>query len=288
MDISKLEIMLKVIENGNMTKTSEDINYTQSGISHIVKAMEKELGFPLLVRNRVGVEATEECKRVLPMMEKIVYWHEQLLETSAAIKGITIGKVRIGTFTSMSVNLLPKIIKNYQTKYPNVEIELVESGDQALAEGLDNGTIDIGFGRKQDGLKADWIPMIEDYLMAVLPVDSYKGDCFPLQQFHQKPFIALPDCFDQEVREVFEQFGIIPEIKFLSRDDYTIIAMVEEGLGISILPKMVLQGYKHCHIQTVPLDPIQTRHLGIVLPSLDSASPAVLKFIDCAKEVMQR
>lgn len=287
MEINKLKILLKVIAQGNMTKASEDISYSQSGISHVVKALERDFGFPLLVRNRIGVEATEDCKRVLPAIQQIIYWNEQLEQIAASVKGVTIGKVRIGTFTSMSVHWLPKIIKLFQSQYPNVEIELVEGGDQSLADGIENGLIDIGFGRKPVEMQTDWLPLFEDCLMAVLPAGSFEGKAFPIKHFHHAPFIALPEYFDHEVADIFQEAGIVPDIKFSSTDDYTIISMVEQGVGISVLPQMVLQGYKHCHIQAISLDPYHQRQLGIVLPSMNSASPATRKFIECTQEVIR-
>lgn len=286
MDISKLEILLKVIEHGNMTKASEDISYTQSGISHMIKALERELGFPLLIRNRTGVEATEDCKSILPTIRKMVYWNEQLEQITSSIKGIMTGRVRIGTFTSMSVNWLPQIIKRFQVKYPNVEIELVEGGDQSLAYGLENGSIDVGFGRKPQEMQVDWFPLFDDYLMAVLPAGTFQGEFFPIENFNNAPFIALPEYFDQEVKEIFQVSNVLPAVKFSSTDDYTIISMVEQGIGMSVLPQMVLQGYKHCHIQAVPLEPCYCRKLGIALPSIESASPATKRFIECTKEVI--
>lgn len=287
METNKLEILLKVIESGNMTKTSENINYTQSGISHMIKSLERDFGFPLLTRNHIGVETTENCKKILPAIQQIIHWTEQLNQITASIKGITTGKVRISTFTSMSVNWLPKIIKLFQTKYPNVEIELIEGGDQSLVRSLENGLIDIGFGCKPSKIQVDWIPLFNDCLMAVLPESSsFTDTTFPIERFHQAPFIALPEYFDHEVNDIFQAKGIIPNVKFSSTDDYTIISMVEQGIGISVLPQMVLQGYKHCHIQAMPLEPYCNRQLGIVLPSVNSASPATKKFIECVEEII--
>lgn len=287
MEINKLETLLKVIEHGNITKTSENMSYTQSGISHMIKTLERDLGFPIFVRNRNGVEPTEDCKKIIPAIRQIIYWNEQLEQIAASVKGITIGKVRIGTFTSMSVNWLPKIIKFFQIKYPNVEIELIEGGDQSLADGIENGLIDIGFGRRPAEMQTDWIPLFEDCLMAVLPINYFKGEVFPIKYFHHAPFIALPEYFDHEVSDIFQENSIVPDVKFSSTDDYTIISMVEQGLGISILPKMVLQGYKHCNIQSIPLEPCYNRQLGIVLPSIKNASPATRKFVECTEKIIQ-
>lgn len=286
METNKLEILLKVIEQGNMTKTSESINYTQSGISHMIKSLEKDFGFPLLTRNHIGVEPTENCQKILPAIQQIVHWTEQLNQISASIKGLTTGKIRIGAFRSMSINLLPKVIKLFQTRYPNVEIELLEGGDQALARMLEDSLIDIGFCRKPAEIQADWVPLFEDCLMAVLPANSFTGTAFPIERFHQAPFIALSEYFDHEVQDIFQAKGIVPDVKFTSTDDPTIISMVEQDIGISVLPRTVLQWCNNCHIQTVPLEPYCKRQLGMVLPSINSASPATKKFIECVKEVI--
>ena len=126
MDSSRLEHLLKVIECGSITKASEELGYTQSGISHMVKALEKEFGFPLFARGRSGVEPTEDCKRIIPAIRQIVRWNEQLGQLTADIRGLTVGTVRVGTFTSVSVHWLPKILKRFQTQHPQVKIDLVE------------------------------------------------------------------------------------------------------------------------------------------------------------------
>lgn len=287
METHKLKVLLKVIEYRNITKASEDLGYTQSGISHMIKSLEQAFGFPVLVRNKTGVAPTTDCERILPTLRQLVHWDEQLEQVTASIKGMTIGKVRIGTFTSMSVNWLPKILKSFQNQHPNVEIELVEGGDQSLAHWLENGLIDVGFGRRPTEFEVDWIPLFEDNLMAVVPPSLHVETTFPLNRFHQAPFIALPKYFDQEVQGIFYSHGIVPDIKFSSTDDYTIIAMVEQDLGISILPQMVLQGYKHRHIKALPLEPCHKRQLGVILPSIKDASPATKKFITCTKEIIQ-
>ena len=286
MDSNRLEHLLKVIECGSITKASEELGYTQSGISHMVKALEKEFGFPLFARGRSGVEPTEDCKRIIPAIRQIVRWNEQLGQLTADIRGLTIGTVRVGTFTSVSVHWLPKILKRFQTQHPQVKIELIEGGDQSLAYALENGLVDVAFGRRPENPAADWVPLFPDQLMAVLPSGAWPGQSFPIAQFHKAPFIALPEHFDQEVQQIFRDKNIEPEIRFSSTDDYTIVSLVEQGLGYSILPQLVLQGYRHCGIQPLPLDPPQPRQLGMAVLSMENASAAVKKFMACAAEVV--
>lgn len=204
-------------------------------------------------------------------------------EMATSIRGVLNGKIRIGAFTSLSVNWLPKVIRAFREQYPAVELDLVDIGGTSLKDALENGLIDIGFGCCPENAEVTWIPLFDDQLMAVAPTNMKIGESFPLREFHEKSFIALPDSYDSEVHNLFMTNGIIPDVKFTSTDDYTIISMVEQGLGISILPEMVLQGYQHCNIQIVPLEPACKRKLGIVLPAGREKSPAARRFISCAK-----
>ena len=284
METQKIAALLKVIACGSITKASEELGYTQSGLSHLIRSIEQELGFSVLLRSKTGVEPTEECRKLLPALRKTVYWSKEIDAVSASIRGVLDGKIRIGAFTSLSVNYLPRVIRTFREQYPNVELELVDSGGRSLTNALESGVIDIGFGCRPKDAEVTWFPLFDDQLMLVAPMDAEIGKSFPLKAFQGAPFIALPDSYDREVHDLFAAAGIVPDVKFTSTDDYTIISMVEQGLGMSILPEMVLRGYRHCSVQTVPLEPVCKRKLGIMLPAKQEISPAAKQFIICAKD----
>ena len=68
MDQNKCVALLTAIDLGNLTRAAEQLGYTQSGLSYVIKTLETELGFPLLVRSRTGVRPTEDCQRILPLL----------------------------------------------------------------------------------------------------------------------------------------------------------------------------------------------------------------------------
>ena len=125
MNTSKYKVFLKVAELGNITRAAEELNYTQSGVSHAISALEEEFGFPLLIRRRKGVILTPDGERVLPAIQNIVNSTEQLNQIVSAIKGLNAGTIRIGAFTSVAVHWLPGMIKGFQTRYPNVDFRLL-------------------------------------------------------------------------------------------------------------------------------------------------------------------
>lgn len=287
-DIRKYKVLLRAIDCGSLTKAGEELGYTQSGVSHMIKNLEKEIGFTILLRHRTGVSPTEDGKKIIPILRELVKWEEQLSQVSSSINGMEVGHIYIGTFTSMSVHWLPLIIKSFQNDYPNICITLKEGGNREILEWLEEGKIDFGFCIHPSNKDIDWVPLKEDYLMAVLPKDNinHKKDVFYHSDFMNYPFIQLPSNFDYEVHEFFEKHYLKPNVKFTSTDDYTIISMVEQGLGISVLPKLVLEGYKHCQIQTLNLEPPCLRNLGIAIPSIKKASPAAKRFIEYSQRIV--
>lgn len=128
MDINKYALFADIAETLNFTQSGENMGYTQSGVSHILKTMETELGFPLFLRTKQGVSLTHNAELLLPTVRKLLAVHEKLSQTIDAINGIEAGHITIACFASISRNWLPKIIYTFRQNYPGVEIELMEGG----------------------------------------------------------------------------------------------------------------------------------------------------------------
>ena len=143
MDARKYEVIIKAAECGNLTRAGEDFGYTQSGVSHMIKAVETEFGFRIFLRGRGGVTLTEEGSRVLPYLREIVKWNERLTQTVSSLSGLITGTLRIGSFSSIAAHWLPQIIKRFQSDYPNIKIEITEGGTDALEAALEEGAADL-------------------------------------------------------------------------------------------------------------------------------------------------
>ena len=126
MDLKKYEVLLKAIDSGNFSKVADEFGYTPSAISHMMNTLDKELGFSLLIRNNHGVKPTENCISLIPILRELVRWNQQLEQVVSEIQGLEHGVVIIGTYTSISIHWLPRIIKAFQTDYPGIKIQIVE------------------------------------------------------------------------------------------------------------------------------------------------------------------
>ena len=110
---------------------------------------------------------------------------------------------------------------------------------------------------------------------------------YPLESFNGKTFIISALGTDIDVHRTLDAYEIEPDIQYSAKDDSTIISMVACNLGISILPKLVLDHYD-ASVVTLPLEPYATRELGIALSSRKMASPATLKFIEYTKAYIRQ
>ena len=243
MSLKKYEAFLKTVELGSLTKASEVLGYTQSGISHMLSALEEECGVRLLFRDRAGVRLTSDGRILLPYIRSVCNENRTFLEKINEIKGVKAGVIRIGAFTSVSVQWLPDIIKSFRNEYPNIEFEL-RYGDYAdIEKWIEQGMVDCGFTRMPVSSSIKTYFLKKDKLVVILPEDhEYASlDSFPVSALSKFPYIRLDEGTDYEITAIFDKYKIRPNVQFTARDDYAIIAMTASGLGISILPELVLK-----------------------------------------------
>ena len=122
-----------------------------------------------------------------------------------------------------------------------------------------------------------------DALAAVLPVEHplASAERFPVRAFGEEPFILLERGCDNEVSPLFDRAGLNPRSRLATWDDYAIMSMVENGLGLSILPGLILIRCPY-HIEKRPLDPPARRELAAVHRE-GRLSTAARAFLDCLK-----
>ena len=279
--VTKLRALMSAVENGSFKAAAESLGCTQSAVSHMISSLEEELGFRLLRRGRSAVRLTDEGERLLGAARSLLSAEEQLRQTAASIRGLDQGTVRIGAFTSVAVHWLPPVLKEFQRDYPNVEFKLLNGDYHDVNEWLSDGSVDIGFVALPCELRCETIALMEDRLLAILPKDSRYASYprFPLTECEREPFISLLQSSDHDARRALEAAGVKPNVRFYTKDDYAIIAMVEQGLGMSIMPELLLKG-RHDELLTLPLVPEAKRTIGIAFAVGSHPGPATQRFCD--------
>ena len=286
MNIQKYMAFIKTVEYGSFTKAAEALAYTQSGISRMINDLEKEWKLSLLERNRAGVRLTSDGLKLLPYAKSVCAEYQKLQMQVDDLNGLQSGLIRIGTFTSVATHWLPAIIKNFQKDYPHIDYELLLGDYREIEAWIMEGRVDCGFLRLPTVPELETIFLEQDRLLAVLPEDHPLAGCdrFPVTALCDDPFMLLGKDSNTEVSEIFGRCGLTPNVHFTTWDDYAIMSMVENGLGISILPELVLRRTPY-HIVTKELDVPAYRSIGLALRDKKTASLAMKRFLEYVKPI---
>lgn len=292
MDLRQYAIFVSIAETGNLTRTAEEFDYTQSGVSHMLKSMEEELGFPLFVRSRRGVKLTASGALLLPYARRLLKSGEDMEQMLSQIRGVQRGRLTVGAFASISMYWMPRLIAAYQKDYPGVVIELREGSLEELDDWLSSGVLDMAFASCPEGRGGSWIPLQEDELMAVVPADfpMTGREAFRLEELAAYPLILMADKSSNDIQQLIRRAGLLNAVRCSSTNAYTMIAMVEAHLGVTILPRLIVDSIDcdYHAVRSAPLAPRAARTLGIALPGQKQLSPAAERFVVYARARLER
>ena len=193
MDTAKVRALLAAVDLGSISKAAETLGYTQSGLTHMMRALEAETGFPLLLRGNRGVRFTAEGERLAPLFRELSHAADRLEQELALTRGVERGIVRIGTYSSISLHWMPRILEAFQTRYPNIEVELLEGNAQEIEDWLSDGRIDIAYTSLRPYFSFDMVKIMDDPMYAVLPRNHPRARdrSFPITAFKREPFRSM-------------------------------------------------------------------------------------------------
>lgn len=282
MNISKYQIFLKTVECGNFSRAAEQLNFTQPGVSHAVQALENEMGVILLSRNRGGVTLTADGRALLPLIRQLCTVYHRLEQSAADLKGMNTGLVKVATFSSVSAQWLPSILKGFGELYPNIEFDVI-TGDyyDQIEEWIVTGQVDCGFIRLPSLKRLQVYSLHRDELQTILPCDhpSAGDSSVTAELLASEPFIQLEEGDDYEIMAAFDEMQIRPKVRYTARDDRTILAMVSKGLGVSLLPELMV---RHSPYPIAVCQPPRAfyRSIAIAVRDKKALSTSTARFIE--------
>lgn len=281
MSLQKYEAFLKIVECDSFTEAANQLGYSQPGISHMMSSLENEFGVPLIIRDRSGVYLTSEGQMLLPMIQGICKIQSRLDRKLDDLRGMEAGLIRVGTFASVATNWLPAVIKKFSEIYPKIDFEVLYGDYLTIENWILKGRVDCGFLRYPTNTMLQSFFLAQDKLVVILPEDHPYADCtfFPLEKLHQERFILLEEGLENEILEIFAEQKINPKICFRAWDNQIIISMVENGLGISILPELTLRRTPY-RILKKELSKKYSRKICISLRNIKYAATATKHFIE--------
>lgn len=287
MDTKKYKVMLAVDDYGSFTRVGEELGYTQSGITQMMKSLEKEIGFPLFIKHSHGVTLTDEAKALIPSIRSMINASEVINQEIAKMKGAQKGTIKIGTYLSCSIHWIPKIIRDFQINYPDIQFKIIEGLENELPIWIQEHRVDIGFLSHQKKEAYKFLPVMDDAYYAVLPKGHpfTEYDEIPMKLLEEAPFITTDYNPGSDTHRILKKYNIQPNIRHYTINEFSSLSMVEHDLGITILPGLLLRGQVG-NFELRPITPKVFRRLGLAFSSEEELSPASKVFLKYAKDFL--
>lgn len=245
MDTKKIKAILSAIEYKSFSKAADALSYTPSALSHIADNLEQELGVKIIIRSPLGISLSKEGEELYDYMLAIVEAEKKLMSASLALSKATENHLRIGTFSSISQKLLPEIIRQFRSQHSDIKISVAVEDN--LQDWLENDLVDIIFADELSfGCNNIWLPIKEDPFVAVVPSDLFKGKRkISKEELYQHTYVSISE---KILDSYFDKSRFTNVLNFESVDNVSVLYMIQQNLGFSILPQLMvdkrIQGIK--------------------------------------------
>lgn len=241
---SRHDIFLKVVEMGSFTKAGEALHYSQSAISQAIKALEEQLGSRLIDRSKDPLRLTCDGLAFFPYIQQVAQAQKALERKADETKGLLDAHIRLGTFTSVGRNLVPPLIGEFKSQHPRVLFDLSQGEYDSIRSQLLTDQIDLGFLNEQSAEGLCYEKVYRDQMVAILSPKNplARKTEVSLKDLADEPYIELDEGKRSVAVEGFHALGLQPHHAFKVYDDYTILAMVRQGLGYSLLYSLAVTG----------------------------------------------
>lgn len=289
MDSKKFEILMTAVNLGSFSKAAEVVGYTQSGLTHLVNGLEREIGMKLIQRDHSGVALTEAGQALLPAIREYLNATAKLENQITAIAQKKAETIRIAAYASLAMHWMPEILYRFRRVCPDTDVDL-RMVDHELEpfELLEEGRTDVIFAARQSRINCEWIPLYSDAMYAILPEDYPTGDrdTFPIEEFDGKEFLMPYGRFDIDVNAALSPKGVKPIIRPCYVDDETVIRMVSKGLGLTMMTEIMMRGRTR-GVKTLPVTPKAGRELGMGMHLQKNTQAEILRLRDCVLDFIQ-
>lgn len=262
--------ILKAAECGSMTRAAQAMGYTQPSLGYIINNIENELGVKIFYRDQRGVTPTETGVGLLEIMRQIEALESRLLDAARVSRQELL---RVGIFSSVASQWMPEILASFYQSYPQAVVKLESSSFYLTGElGVKEHKLDCSFfaGHCPAGLES--LPLYEDPYYLIVAQDS------PLAKLNQASiwdlvghyqFIPTNESTDtgSAIHGIYQHFAQSSRLDFQPQENQMAIALVEKGLGITVLPGLTLLDLiPNRAVKVIPLKEDLRRTVSLLLP----------------------
>lgn len=279
MDISKYRAFLTTVECGSFTEAAKRLFYTQSAVSRMVADLENQWGVALLSRKKTGLTLTTAGAALLPFIRQICSDEMRLNGVLQDMTGLKSGVVRLGTVTAVANEWLPVVLKKLMQEVPGIEYEILIGNGDVIADWLKEDRIDVGIfvPKNTEHLKAELLHLDEFKVIFPKGHELAGYEKVPLTALKNYPYILHGASWCKALEEQLEKNQQRIPVRYTTVGATSIVNLVRAGIGVSILPELLLENDKF-KVESRPLDPPLSRKLFLVTHGTPTM-PAVKAFV---------
>lgn len=299
-DAAGLRVMRAIADEGSFTGAATALGYSQPAISQMVRRLEQRLGTVLVERVGRTIRLTEAgsvlARHAVPVLTALDAAEEEV----AAIAGLRSGRVRLMAFPSASSTLVPGALALVQQRFPDVSVRFTEAEPPESLTALRNGECDLAvafsyegseLARGEEDLDAFVTHhLLDDPVYLAVPADhpAADSDVVHLEDLADDLWIAgCPRCRGH-LLSLSDAAGFRPRVGYETEDYVAVQGFVAAGLGVALIPDLILRSITHPDVRILPIDPPSHRAVFIVTtPDLERV-PAVSATIEALCESSRR
>ncbi|WP_167138591.1 LysR substrate-binding domain-containing protein [Diaminobutyricimonas sp. TR449] len=287
MNLEQLRSFVEVARLGNFTRAAEQLHLAQPSLSRQIASLEQDLGAELFHRARGGSSLTVAGESLLPLARRMLADAESVRRELAELAGLERGRVRLGATPTLCISLVAEVLSAFHAAHPAIELHLSEQGSRRLLDELAGGELDLALITTSDATSAEQFT-VTPLLVEELVVISSAGappvttrDTIGFEEVAALPQIVFSETYDlrSTTDAAFNAAGLTPDVVLEGAEMDAVLRFVERGLGVAIVPAMVLidrPGLRSVRLARPPL----TRTISLARPAGATSTIAV--------EVMQR
>ncbi|ASU77187.1 LysR family transcriptional regulator [Actinopolyspora erythraea] len=259
----------EVVRTGSYTAAARNLGYSQPAVSQQMRALERALETPLFLRAGGGLELTEAGRILAGHADSVVEDLAAAENKIAAVRELRRGSIRLCAFPSASATLVPSAVARVTEHHPELRIRLSEAEPPDSLEALRRGECDVALAFSYPGTEESsatditGTDVLDDPMVAVLPVAHPLADrdSVALEELAGQRWIAgCPRCRDHFLRSC-EAAGFEPDIAFTTDDNLAVQGLVAAGVGIALMPALVLSFLRHPDVVGRPVDGLPHRRV---------------------------
>ncbi len=287
MEMQQIRYFLAVADTLNFTRAAERCNISQPALTRAIKALEDELGGPLINREQRNTHLSELGQVMAPYFQTIFDQSVSAKTTADQFRRLGKATLKIGAMCTIGPKIVAEFLARYSASFENVEIEVAATGLNALKERLLRGDFEVALLASPDLLGDDFhvLPLFtEDFVLAIAPIHRLaNADVVSCKELDGEKYINRANCeYYDMVHEQFIAQGVRTRRVFTSECDEWVVGMIKAGLGVGYFPEFSL--VDPGVIAKPLIDPSFSRTVSLVTVRGRPHSPAVGAFVKLARQ----